>query len=179
MTDGRRRLVGCRYLAQRRSGGGDPEGARHECTRSSVSAPRCAGLLTRAASRVERRWRVWAAECAERARKLRQHQCREGWHLDDEPDQFDVDERSADDTSGTADERSLENEDEEGGDRRVRSTRRRDDAAALPRVPAEERTVGRTFTGRAGQVYRPSMFATLTLPSRVGCLRSCSSQTVA
>ncbi len=50
-------------------------------------------------------------------------------------------------------------------ERRVRSTRRRDDAADLPRVPQENRTIGRTFTGNAGQVYRPSMFVTLTLPS--------------
>ena len=49
--------------------------------------------------------------------------------------------------------------------RRVRSTRRRDDAVDLPRVPREGRTVGRTWTGRDGRVYRPSMFVTLTLPS--------------
>ena len=32
-------------------------------------------------------------------------------------------------------------------------------------MPQEDRTVGRTWTGRDGQVYRPSMFVTLTLPS--------------
>ena len=32
-------------------------------------------------------------------------------------------------------------------------------------MPQEDRTVGRTFTGNTGQVYRPSMFVTLTLPS--------------
>jgi hypothetical protein len=47
----------------------------------------------------------------------------------------------------------------------VRSTRRRDDAPDLPRVPVEDRSVGRTFTGRDGREYRPSMFVTLTLPS--------------
>ena len=35
----------------------------------------------------------------------------------------------------------------------------------LPRLPMEDRTIGRTFTGRDGRVYRPSMFLTLTLPS--------------
>jgi hypothetical protein len=32
-------------------------------------------------------------------------------------------------------------------------------------VPVEDRSVGRTFTGRDGREYRPSMFVTLTLPS--------------
>jgi hypothetical protein len=35
----------------------------------------------------------------------------------------------------------------------------------LPTVPAENRTVGRTFTAPGGQIYRPSMFVTLTLGS--------------
>jgi hypothetical protein len=35
----------------------------------------------------------------------------------------------------------------------------------LPRVSMADRTVGRTFTGNQGRVYRPSMFLTLTLPS--------------
>ena len=52
-----------------------------------------------------------------------------------------------------------------GADRRVRSTRRRQDAPDLPRVPAENRTIGRTFVGNNGRVYRPSMFLTLTLDS--------------
>ncbi len=47
----------------------------------------------------------------------------------------------------------------------MRSTRRRQDAADLPRVPVEDRTVGRVFTAPDGQEYRPSMFLTLTLPS--------------
>ncbi len=51
------------------------------------------------------------------------------------------------------------------GARRVRSTRRRQDAPDLPRVPPEDRTVGRTFTAPDGTVYRPSMFLTVTLPS--------------
>jgi hypothetical protein len=49
--------------------------------------------------------------------------------------------------------------------RRVRSTRRRDDLPDLPRVPVEDRIVGRVFTASDGREYRPSMFLTLTLPS--------------
>ena len=47
----------------------------------------------------------------------------------------------------------------------MRSTRRRQDAPDLPRVPLEDRTVGQTFTAPDGTTYRPSMFLTLTLPS--------------
>ncbi|MFE9691559.1 replication initiator [Micromonospora sp. NPDC005806] len=58
-------------------------------------------------------------------------------------------------------------DDQEAGDgnRRVRSTKRRQDAPDLPRLPVENRTVGRTFEGHGGQVFRPSMFLTLTLGS--------------
>nr|WP_236707263.1 MULTISPECIES: replication initiator [unclassified Frankia] len=49
--------------------------------------------------------------------------------------------------------------------RRVRSTRRRQDAPDLPRLPVERRTVGRTFTAPDGTVWRPSMFLTLTCAS--------------
>ena len=56
-------------------------------------------------------------------------------------------------------------DEDEGGVRRSRSTRRRQDAPDLPRIPMEQRTVGRTFTAADGTVYRPSMFVTLTLPS--------------
>ncbi|HEX6238042.1 MAG TPA: replication initiator, partial [Acidimicrobiales bacterium] len=69
--------------------------------------------------------------CAERARKLRMQQCREGWHLDTEPEHLPPEEDQADeDGDGQA-------EDDETGDRRVRSTRRRQDAPELPRVPME------------------------------------------
>ena len=47
----------------------------------------------------------------------------------------------------------------------MRSTRRRQDAPDLPRVPMANRTVGRVFTTPDGKEYRPSMFLTLTLPS--------------
>jgi hypothetical protein len=95
--------------------------------------------------------------CAEKARVLRMQQCAEGWHRDHEPDQP----RSQQDDLGD------EDEEKEGSveDRRVRSTRRRQDAPDLPRVPQEDRTVGQTFTAPDGTTYRPSMFLTLTLPS--------------
>jgi hypothetical protein len=95
--------------------------------------------------------------CAERARRLRMQQCREGWHLDTEPE-WQPDE-PADDGDGEGDE--LDGE----GTRRVRSTRRRQDVPELPRVAIEDRTIGRVFTARDGRTYRPSMFVTLTLGS--------------
>jgi hypothetical protein len=49
--------------------------------------------------------------------------------------------------------------------RRVRSTRRRQDAPDLPRRPVEPRTVGRVYEAPDGKLYRPSLFITLTLPS--------------
>jgi len=49
--------------------------------------------------------------------------------------------------------------------RRTRSTRRRQDAPDLPRLPVDRRTVGRTFTAPDGTVWRPSLFLTLTCPS--------------
>jgi hypothetical protein len=99
--------------------------------------------------------------CAERNVRLRKQQCREGWHLEEEPE--DDDSQPGDD-SDDADE----GDDSSGNDsssRRVRSTRRRQDAPDLPRLPVENRTVGRTFTAPNGKTYRPSMFATFTLPS--------------
>jgi hypothetical protein len=52
-----------------------------------------------------------------------------------------------------------------GGGRRVRSTRRRQDAPDLPRRPVEPRTVGRQYQAPDGTTWRPSLFLTLTLPS--------------
>jgi hypothetical protein len=49
--------------------------------------------------------------------------------------------------------------------RRHRSTRRRQDAPALPRRRISPRTIGKTYTARDGKVFRPSMFLTLTCPS--------------
>jgi hypothetical protein len=55
--------------------------------------------------------------------------------------------------------------DADDGGRRVRSTRHRGDVPDLPRLPIENRTLGRTYPGRDGQLYRPSLFLTLTLNS--------------
>src|SRR5271169_5035123 len=49
--------------------------------------------------------------------------------------------------------------------RRHRSTRRRQDAAPLPRRPVSNRTVGKTYTAPDGTTFRPSLFVTLTCPS--------------
>jgi hypothetical protein len=97
--------------------------------------------------------------CAERAKKLRIQQCREGWHLDTEPEHHDPDDDHPDEDEGHGD-------DDPGDiDRRVRSTRRRQDVPDLPQVPMDDRTIGRVFTAPDGRTYRPSMFVTLTLPS--------------
>ena len=110
--------------------------------------------------------------CATKAKRLRAHQCSEGWHLLDDPlatsadlvdDQVeDVGEQVDDEVDGADDE---EGEEVEEPERRTRSTRRRTDATDLPKVPVEHRTVGASFTSPDGKTYRPSMFVTLTLPS--------------
>jgi hypothetical protein len=51
------------------------------------------------------------------------------------------------------------------GGRRVRSTRRRQDAPDLPRRPVAPRTIGRVYLAPDGTAWRPSLFLTLTLPS--------------
>ena len=94
--------------------------------------------------------------CARKAQVLRMHQCQEGWHRTDEPE-------STPPTESPSDE--LPQSEDEASDRQVRSTRRRQDAADLPRVPQEDRTVGRVFAAPDGREYRPSMFLTLTMPS--------------
>lgn len=103
--------------------------------------------------------------CADKARRLRMHQCREGWHLTDDPlpppapDGGDLVEHAADDLEDDPD-----GEDEEA--RRTRSTRRRDDMPDLPTMPVEHRSVGKTFTDpKTGRTFQPSMFITGTLPS--------------
>jgi hypothetical protein len=73
--------------------------------------------------------------------------------------------------------------DRKAGERKVRSTRRRQDAPDLPRLKVEPRTVGRTYTGPNDREHRPSMLVTLTLDSygpvhsgarkRRGALRPC------
>src|SRR5690349_6930382 len=100
--------------------------------------------------------------CAHRARVLRMQQCAEGWHRTDEPDEPlaepDGDEQDAepnDDESGGESDDQAEVADAVVGDRRVRSTRRRQDVPDLPRLPMEARTVGRTFRAPSGAEYRP------------------------
>lgn len=141
--------------------------------------------------------------CAEKAKRLRMAQCREGWHLEEEP-LLDADpatpsqeelvteraDRTAERTAALAAgapphvvaelDQELADLDERIADagmrgsvapgsadraRRVRSTKRRQDVADLPRRPVEKRTLGRTFTTPDGRVLRPSMFVTVTLPS--------------
>ncbi|SDZ46659.1 hypothetical protein SAMN05444365_12013 [Micromonospora pattaloongensis] len=58
-----------------------------------------------------------------------------------------------------------DDQDQGDGDRRVRSTKRRQDVPDLPRLPVENRTIGRTYAAPDGKIFRPSMFLTLTLDS--------------
>jgi hypothetical protein len=85
--------------------------------------------------------------CAERNRAIRRDQAREGWHLSDEPDVPAIIRTPSDQP------------------RRVRSTRRRQDAPDLPKVPMATTTLGRTFDTPDGKTFRPSLFVTLTMPS--------------
>ncbi|MFB9183287.1 replication initiator [Dactylosporangium sucinum] len=146
--------------------------------------------------------------CAKRARRLRQQQCREGWHRPDEPlpepdEPTDeqralivlrahfVFERGRAEAAAEWDQVAeleaaiveLDQAITESGmrgrltpvgkspdgepkpERRVRSTKRRQDAPDLPRLKVLPKTVGRTFEGRDGQVFQPSTFLTLTLDS--------------
>jgi hypothetical protein len=128
------------------------------------------------------------AACADKARRLRMHQCREGWHLTTDPlapprapaspcwvaswytpdpDQLGGLVNSSAPTNPTEGVGVEDpNPNNEPGTRRVRSTRRLDGFPELPKLAAEHRSIGRTFTDRkTGRVHRPSMFITLTLPS--------------
>jgi hypothetical protein len=53
----------------------------------------------------------------------------------------------------------------QGTKRRVRSTRRRQDAPTLPKRPVSDRTTGKVYTAPDGKQFRPSMFLTLTCDS--------------
>jgi hypothetical protein len=148
--------------------------------------------------------------CAERAKVLRAAQCREGWHLEDEPaadprppDDYQkwlietlADLQSGSDQPPAADQDTIGLDDlidaleeelaatgvrghpdpsnkKDGGSRpgdrrrprRHRSTRRRQGVPDLPGRTMSSSTVGRVYHGRNGQLYRPSMFITLTCPS--------------
>ncbi|SDR72405.1 hypothetical protein SAMN04488543_0213 [Friedmanniella luteola] len=96
--------------------------------------------------------------CAHKARVLRMQQCQEGWHRTDEPERQPTEQLNED-------QPDAEDQGDDDTDRRVRSTRRRQDAPDLPRVPQEDRTIGRVFATPDGRAYRPSMFLTLTMPS--------------
>ena len=91
--------------------------------------------------------------CAAKARALRMTQCLAGWHLEHEPD-----------PGPSAPDGCVREAGDDPGSSRHRSTRRRNDVPELPRIPQEDRTVGRVFTAPNGTTYRPSMFITLTLP---------------
>jgi Replication initiator protein, pSAM2 len=141
--------------------------------------------------------------CAERAKMLRVAQCREGWHLEDEPDpgpampdqtqeywltlraeaQVQRDRAAAcgeDVTDYDAVIGELDVEITRAGvrgkvtastntgnqrARRVRSTRRRQDAPDLPKRKIAPQTIGKVFSAPDGKSYRPSMFLTLTCDS--------------
>ena len=106
--------------------------------------------------------------CAEKARRVRMQQCREGWHLTEDPPRHT-------DTDGEDPDVDLEddqdNADEDGEEsvekpRRVRSTRHLPGFPDLPVLPVEDRTIGKAYTDdKTGKTYRPSMFLTITLPS--------------
>lgn len=104
--------------------------------------------------------------CAEKARRLRMHQCREGWHLaEDPPRRTDLMSPDVDDEDA-ADEQVEDDDGATRPPRRSRSTRHLLGFPELPTVPVEDRTIGRAFTDeRTGREFRPSMFLTLTLPS--------------
>jgi hypothetical protein len=140
--------------------------------------------------------------CAERNRRLRQQQIREGWHLAEEPmppvelpsDEvkaavllrcsfaFDRDESlragqwdqvaELDQAIAELDEQlstmrvrgRLAVPAEIGSSRRTRSTKRREDATELPRLPVDNRTVGKTYHTKDGKTFQPSMLLTITLP---------------
>jgi hypothetical protein len=145
--------------------------------------------------------------CAKRAQGLRAEQCRDGWHLENDPaanrpapdedqefwlglraraevlrdqaeaagqDTADLDQAitELDDELAAAGIRgSLGRSTGSHGDdakqkaRRARSTRRRQDAAALPKRPMTGRTTGKVYAAPDGTKYRPSMFVTLTCDS--------------
>jgi hypothetical protein len=141
--------------------------------------------------------------CAEKGRRRRIQQIREGWHLDTEPTvpvkragddvlelvrlrahlEFERSEaergarwdqvRDLDDGITEVEEAiaatglrgHLTPESRTPKSRKKRSTRRRNDAPELPRLPVDNRTVGHAYQGRQGKTYRPSMLLTLTLGS--------------
>jgi hypothetical protein len=137
--------------------------------------------------------------CADRAKSLRAAQCREGWHLENEPipppappDDWQawlLEQRAElqqlrdhmhtvgdqtlglDELIGEVDgelaRSGIRGNPDPGANRkpRHRSTRRRQDAPALPRRTISTRTTGKVYTAPDGKTFRPSMFLTLTCDS--------------
>ena len=137
--------------------------------------------------------------CADRAKSLRAAQCREGWHLENEPippppppDDWQtwlLEQRAelqqlrdrahaeGDQTAGLDEligevdaelaRSGIRGNPDPGANRkpRHRSTRRRQDAPALPRRKMSPRTTGKVYTAPGGKMFRPSMFLTLTCDS--------------
>jgi hypothetical protein len=137
--------------------------------------------------------------CAERAQSLRAAQCREGWHLEDEPipppappDDWQawlLEQRAelqqlcdrmhaaGDQTTGLDEligdvhaelaRSGIRGNLDPGASKKARhrSTRRRQDAPALPRRTISPRTTGKVYTAPEGKTFRPSMFLTLTCDS--------------
>jgi len=131
--------------------------------------------------------------CAERARNLRAAQCREGWHLDQEPvikpdnptDEQkwlietradaqaarDADQASGEDTTGWDDDLAeLDDQINDAGMRGnvlpARNERRhRSTRRRQDAPPLPKRAVGKTYTTPDGKTFRPSLFVTLTCPS--------------
>jgi hypothetical protein len=97
--------------------------------------------------------------CARKARIIRIEQCTEGWHLTDEP------ERGRGDDDGDDEDQVDDPDDDDLAGKRARSTKRRQNLPDLPKLTMSDRTIGQVFTTPAGKQYRPSMFATCTLPS--------------
>ena len=99
--------------------------------------------------------------CAAKNRRLRMQQCREGWHLDEEPENGESKPEPEDDR-----------EDDSGRGRRL-TTRRHPvdpvDRSGRPGPSACSRSRRAPWARRSrlrrGRTYRPSMFLTLTLPS--------------
>ena len=77
-------------------------------------------------SRAARPGRSVCPSCADKARRLRMHQCREGWHrTDDPPRHLDADQPTTTDDDEPRTTRTRGRRGEEEPARRVRSTRRR------------------------------------------------------
>lgn len=105
--------------------------------------------------------------CADKARRVRMHQCREGWHRTDEfPHDPDDESPVTVEPDEVTDDQDLGDDEDQGETRKRRTTRRREDAPPLPAVEMDKyRTVAAALTSPNGNTYRPSMFLTVTLPS--------------